>query len=170
MTVPVGARVGLVAFVALLMQLSVVNRIEVAGVTGNILVVVAVAGGFTAGPERGALIGFGVGLAYDLLLTSPLGLTAIVYTVVGYVAGKVAAALIRSSRLAGVVLAVLAAPIAMLTWVIVGALFGQSHFVDAPLQKISLVGALVAFGAVWLVLPAMRWATYDPYHQVRQYR
>lgn len=169
-TLPLGVRVALVAFVALLLQLSLVNRIEIAGVTGNILVVVAVAGGFTAGPERGAIIGFGVGLAFDLLLSSPLGLTAVVYTVVGYVAGKVATGMIRSSRLMGVALAVLAAPAAMFTWVVVGALFGQTHLLDAPLLSIALVAALVAFAAVWLVLPAMRWATLDPYHQVRQYR
>lgn len=170
MSLPVPARVALVGFVALLLQLSVVNRIEIAGVTGNILVVVTVAAGFTAGPERGAIIGFALGLAFDLLLTSPLGLTAVVYTVVGYVSGLVATALIRESRLAGVLLAALAAPAAMFIWVVFGALFGQAHLFDAPLLAIALVAALVAFVTVWLALPVMRWATLDPYHQVRQYR
>lgn len=169
MTLPVGVRVGLVVFSALLLQLSLVNRIEFGGVTGNILVVVAVTGGFTAGAERGAIIGFAVGLAFDLLLTTPLGLTAVVYTAVGYVSGLVASALIRTTRLAVVALATVAAPSATLAWVLVGALFGQTHLLDAPLLAISLVGSLVAFVAVWAIAPAMRWATHDPYHQVRQY-
>ena len=146
-----------------------VNRIQVAGVTGNIRVVVAVAGGFNAGAERGAMIGFGLGLELDLLLSTPLGLTALVYTAVGYVAGLVATALIRSTKLAVVALATLAAPVAMLTWVLVGALFGQTHLLDAPLAKIALVGAMVAFVSVWAIQPAMRWATHDSYHQVRHY-
>ncbi len=145
------------------------NRIEIAGVTGNILVVVAVAGGFTAGPERGAVIGFGLGLAFDLLLSTPLGLTALVYTAVGYVAGLVATALIRTTKLAVVALATLAAPMAMFIWVVVGALFGQTHLFEGPLLAIAVVGAVVAFASVWLIAPAMQWATFDLDRQVRRY-
>jgi rod shape-determining protein MreD len=169
MMVPTGVRIAVVVFAALLVQLSIVNRIELAGVTGNVLVVVVVAGGYTAGPERGAIVGFAIGLTFDLLLTTPLGQTALVYTAVGYVAGLVATGLIRSSKLAVVLMATLAAPAAMLTWVVIGALFGQTHLVHAPLLSIAVVGAVVAFASVWVVLPAMRWATHDPHGRVRQY-
>lgn len=166
---PIGVRVGIAIFGALLLQLSVVNRIEVAGVTGNLLVVVAVVGGFTAGAERGAIIGFAAGLAFDLLLTTPLGLTALVYSAAGYASGLVATALLRSSRSAVVLLATVAAPVCMLTWVVIGALFGQTHLIQGPLLSISLVSAVVAFVAVWPVLPLMRWATTDPHDRVRRY-
>ena len=167
--VPVSVRVGLVAFCAVIVQLSVVNRVGIGGVTAEVLVVVAVAAGFSGGPERGAAVGFGVGLAWDLLLSTPLGLTAFVYTVAGYVAGLVAANLIRDSRLTAYLLAVLSAPVATLAWVVIGALFGQTFLLDAPLVRIALVNLVVSMAVVPMVLVAMRWAVSDPYDRVRHH-
>jgi rod shape-determining protein MreD len=166
--VPAPVRFGLVVFAALVLQLSVVNRISIGGATADLLVVVAVAAGFVAGPERGAAVGFAAGLAFDLLLSTPLGLSALVYTVVGYVAGLVAANLIRDSRLTAFVLAALAAPAAMGAWVVIGALFGQTHLLDAPLVRIAVANALVAVGTLPALLASMRWALADPYDRVRQ--
>lgn len=165
--VPVSARLAVLAFVALIIQLAVVNRLRVGGVSADLLVVVAVAAGFIGGPERGAAVGFGLGLAWDLLLTTPLGLTALVYTVVGYVAGLVAANLIRDSRLTAFLLAVIAAPAATLAWVVVGALFGQSFLLHGPLLRIALLDVVVAAVALPLVLLAVRWVIVDPYDRVR---
>lgn len=167
-SVPVPVRLGLVIFLAIVVQLSVLNRIAVAGVTADGLVVVAVAAGFVAGPARGAAVGFAVGLGFDLLLSTPLGLTALVYTVVGYVAGVVASNLIRDSRLTAFALAAVAAPSAMGAWVVVGALFGQAHLLDAPLVRIAVVSAVGAVVLLPLVLAVMRWAVADPYDRVRQ--
>jgi rod shape-determining protein MreD len=167
--VPVPLRLAFVAFVALIVQLSVVNRVTFGGVTADALVVVAVAAGLLGGPERGAAVGFGLGLVWDLLLSTPLGLTALVYTVVGYVAGLVAANLIRDSRLTALALAVLAAPAATGAWVVIGALFGQTFLLDAPLLRIAIANALVAVVALPLVLMATRWAVTGPYDRVRQH-
>jgi rod shape-determining protein MreD len=166
-TLPVPVRVGLVLFAALLVQLSVVSRLMVGGVSGDVLVVLAVAGGFVAGPERGAAIGFAIGVGMDLLLTTPLGLTAIVYTVVGYGSGLVASNLIRSSRLTVVALVAFAAPAAIGAWVVIGALFGQTFLLHVPLGRIAVMHLLVAVLAIPLVLPAMRWATADVHTRLR---
>jgi rod shape-determining protein MreD len=165
---PVPARVGALIFGALVVQMSIVNRIEVAGVSGDLMVVVAIAGGFHAGAERGAVIGFATGLAVDLLLTTPLGLTALVFTGVGYVSGLFAANLIRSSKLAVVALAAVAAPGAMGSWVLIGALFGQTHLFDAPLVAIMLVSSAVAAVAVVAVGPLMGRAVVDDHHSLRR--
>jgi rod shape-determining protein MreD len=166
--VPVPARLALVAFGALIAQLSVVNRVGLGGVTAEVLVVVAVAAGFAGGPERGAAVGFGLGLSWDLLLSTPLGLTAFVYTVAGYVAGLVGANLIRDSRLTAYLLAVLSAPVATLVWAVIGALFGQTFLLDAPLVRIAVANIVVALAVVPVVLVAVRWAVADPYDRVRQ--
>lgn len=168
LAVPVPLRVGLVIGAALVLQLGVVNQMGLFDVSGDLMVVVAVAAGYHAGPERGALIGFVTGLSIDLLLVTPMGLSALVLTGVGYISGLVATNLIRESRLMVVVLATAMAPAAVGVWVLVGALFGQSHLLDAPLLSIGLVTALVALAAIWLVSPVVRWAVSDPHHRVGQ--
>ena len=53
----------------------------------QIVLALAAAAGAGAGPERGAIAGFMLGLMYDLATGSPLGLTALVYGLAGFVAG-----------------------------------------------------------------------------------
>jgi rod shape-determining protein MreD len=167
-SVPVRVRLGVVVFVALVAQLSVVNRLSIGGVTADLLVVGAVAAGFVAGPERGAAVGFAAGLGFDLLLSTPLGLTALVYTVVGYASGIVASNLIRDSRLTAFVLAAIAAPAATGAWVLIGALFGQTHLLHAPLVRIAVANAVLAVVTLPLMLGVVRRAVVDPYDRVRQ--
>jgi rod shape-determining protein MreD len=166
-TLPVPARIALVVLGALLVQQTVVGRFELFGVSGDLMVVLAVAAGYHAGPERGAVVGFAAGLAVDLLVSTPLGLTALVYTGVGYGVGMVASTLIRASRLTVVVLAAVAAPVATGTWVLIGILFGQTHLLDAPLPRIALVASLVAALAALVVGRVVRWAVIDPHDRVR---
>ena len=47
------------------------------GAHGDLLLLVPIAAGLTVGPERGAIAGFVAGLAVDLLVTTPFGLTAL---------------------------------------------------------------------------------------------
>lgn len=164
--IPLPARLAALAFVTLIVQLSVVNRWVVGGVTADVLVVLAVAVGFIAGPERGAAVGFGIGLVWDLLLTTPLGLTALVYTVAGYVAGLVAANLIRDSKLTAFALAVVAAPVSTVAWVAVGALFGQTFLVHGPFVRMAIVNAVVALVVLPVLLATVRWIAVDPYDRV----
>ena len=166
MTLPVWARVGLVLFVALMLQLTLVNDIELWGVTGSVLVALPVAAGLVAGPERGALVGFAAGLAIDVFLTTPFGLTALVWTVTGHVTGVLGRSLLRSSRPTVVGIAALAALGAMVGFLLVGAILGQDHLLDAPVARITAVGVLVAAVAVLPAVPAMRWAMTHPHDRV----
>lgn len=166
--IPVPVRVGLVIVAALILQLSVVNRIGLFGVSGDLMVVVAVAAGYHAGPERGAIIGFASGLAADLLIATPMGLTALVLTGVGYVSGLVATNLIRESRLMVVFLATVMAPVSVGAWILIGALLGQTYLLHAPVLSILSVSALVAMGVIWLVSPVLGWALADPHQRLRQ--
>jgi len=71
------------------MQRTVLSEMKVFGVVLQILLALAAAAGAGAGPERGAIGGFTLGLMYDLATGSPLGLTALVYALAGFVAGYV---------------------------------------------------------------------------------
>lgn len=170
MILPPWARAGLVVFVALMVQLTVVNEIRIWGVTGSLLVVTPVAAGLVAGPVPGALVGFAAGLLLDAFLTTPFGLTALVWTIVGHAVGVSSRNLIRSSPVAIVGFAAVSAVAAIGAFVVVGYLLGQTHLFAAPLLRIALVGGLVASIAVFAVLPPMRWALTDPHDPVHARR
>jgi rod shape-determining protein MreD len=70
-------------------QRTFLSEMKVFGVVLQIVLALAAAAGAGAGPERGAIGGFTLGLMYDLATGSPLGLTALVYALAGFVAGYV---------------------------------------------------------------------------------
>jgi rod shape-determining protein MreD len=78
-----------VGLCVLAIQRTVLTELTVHGVVLQIVLALAAAAGAGAGPERGAIAGFTLGLMYDLATGSPLGLTALVYSLAGFVAGYV---------------------------------------------------------------------------------
>lgn len=78
-----------VGLCVLALQRTVLTEVHVLDVVLQIVLALAAAAGAGAGPERGAIAGFTLGLMYDLATGSPLGLTAIVYALAGFVAGYV---------------------------------------------------------------------------------
>ena len=78
----------LLLVVAVTFQLAVASRLEVFGVQGDLMLLVAVAAGLAAGPDRGATLGFAAGITFDLLLQSPFGLSALTYALVAYLVGS----------------------------------------------------------------------------------
>lgn len=170
MTLPPWARVGLVVFVGLMVQLTLVNAVTVWSVTGDALVVLPVAAGLVGGPEKGALVGFATGLAFDAFLTTPFGLTALVWTVTGYATGVAGRNLLRSSSWSVLAFAALAAPLSIAAFVLVGLILGQDHLLAAPLVAITVVSTVATVLAVPVAAPAMRWALVDPHDPVRHRR
>jgi rod shape-determining protein MreD len=74
---------------ALLLQLTVLPLLGLPGATPDLLLVTVAALGWAGGEVRGAVAGFVAGLALDLVPPADgvLGLSAVVLTVVGYLAG-----------------------------------------------------------------------------------
>src|SRR4029450_9677936 len=88
-------RGALVVVVALVAQIAIVADLRVVGAVGDLMLLVTVAAALTGGPDRGATYGFVCGLAFDLVLDSPFGLSALTYAVVGYGVGVVCGGLFR---------------------------------------------------------------------------
>lgn len=69
-------------------QTALLPFVAIAGFRPDLLLLVTIAFAVHDGPESGVRIGFGAGLATDLLLeTSALGVAALTYAVVGYLVG-----------------------------------------------------------------------------------
>jgi rod shape-determining protein MreD len=78
-----------VLVVAVLVQSTVLARLRLAGVRPDLLVLAVVSVAVATDPTTGAVFGFVAGLVADLLFDLPVGVSALVYTAVGFAVGTV---------------------------------------------------------------------------------
>jgi rod shape-determining protein MreD len=151
-------RVPLVLVVALGLQTAVVTDLRLFDIAPDIMLLLAIAGGLAAGPERGAIIGAIIGFAYDLFLQTPLGLSALVYGFAAFAVGLLSTGTIRSTRWIPVFATAAASAGALVVYAVLGSVFGLERAVSLRLVPmvlvVSLVNALLALPA----LAVMRWA------------
>ena len=84
--------------VCVLLQVAVFSRLHISGAGPDIALVAALALAYREGPESGAIAGFGAGLAIDLFLSTPFGLSALAFTIAGYTIGLVQGSMVRMRR------------------------------------------------------------------------
>lgn len=84
-----GLFIGTLVFVAVLIELVLLSRLGIPGATPDLVVVTIVAITFATGPIQGASAGFAAGVILDLSPSSDtlVGVNAIIYLVIGFVAG-----------------------------------------------------------------------------------
>lgn len=82
------ARLVAIGFAASMLQLLVLSQIGVLGVTAELAPLVVAATGFLCGSLTGACFGFAVGLFIDLAFVQVLGISSLLFTVIGYGAGR----------------------------------------------------------------------------------
>lgn len=88
----------LLVLTAVVVQLSILARLPApGGGRPDLVLVLVVAVALVEGPLSGLVLGFGAGLALDLLGDHPLGLLALVFCLVGYGAGLLLDAAERST-------------------------------------------------------------------------
>jgi rod shape-determining protein MreD len=78
-----------VLVVAVLVQSTVLAELRLAGVRPDLLVLAVVAVAMATDAGTGAVFGFVTGLVADLLFDLPVGVSALVYTAVGFAVGTV---------------------------------------------------------------------------------
>ena len=81
-------RIALLAFLAVVFQETTVAQITIFGVTADITPIVVMSIGLLCGSLPGAIAGFAIGLFVDLALVQTLGVTSLLYIVVGYWSGR----------------------------------------------------------------------------------
>lgn len=83
-----GVRDALVLTVVLVLQATLLYRIEIAGIRPDLLVAFVVYMGWMRGPIVGTAAGFAVGLVQDLDAPGPLGLNALSKSLIGFLVAK----------------------------------------------------------------------------------
>jgi rod shape-determining protein MreD len=87
--VPRSLRLIPLALAVVITQVAIFPELRLLGVVPDLGLVAALAVAWHDGPEAGAWFGFAVGLAFDLFLATPLGLSAISYALVAYTLGTI---------------------------------------------------------------------------------
>jgi len=123
---------------ALLLQTTVLARMRVWGVMPDFMLLVAVAGGIAAGASRGATLGFASGMLIDLFLPTPLGLSALVFTLVGYGVGVANTGVLRSAWYIPVLMAGGASVAGVALYALVGSVLGE-RMINGHLATIAFV-------------------------------
>lgn len=146
-----GARLRLsaVLLVALLLQTTVVPDLRILGVCPDLLLLCTVAAALVGGPELGGEVGFVAGVLADLFLaTTPLGLSALTYTVIGYGVGSIRRTTLQEGWLLAPATAFVASAAGVVLFVIAGVTVGQSQLTRRGpvviLETATLVGVMNA--------------------------
>ncbi len=134
-------RLPIMFIAALLLQTTVLARTRVFGVMPDFMLLVAVSGGITAGATRGATLGFASGMLIDLFLPTPLGLSALVFTLVGYGVGVANTGVLRSAWYIPVLTAGAASVAGVVLYALVGSMLGE-RMIDGHLVTIAVVVGL----------------------------
>jgi rod shape-determining protein MreD len=155
-------RLAVVVVATLVIQVSFLSRFSYEGARPDAMVLLAILAGFSMGPERGALVGFVSGLAFDLVLSTPMGLSALVYTVVA------SGGVVRTSRLLPSLVAAVGSAAAMVLYAVVGVVIGEPTLDGPPLTAIVVYVAAINAALAPLANRALAWTQID--EQPRRHR
>jgi rod shape-determining protein MreD len=157
-------KVALVVFTAVLLQVSVVARLPIADLRGDIVLLIAIAAGLESDGEHGAIVGFVAGLTFDLLLDTPVGLSALSYCLVGFVVGTFQGAVLRATWWIPVLATVLASALGVLIFALLDQVLGQATVevtrLPAIVAVVAVLNGILSRPARW----AMRHALSDSSH------
>ena len=147
------ARFAAALAVVLLLHLTVLADVRLLGVRPDAPLLVAIIAGLLGGSERGAIIGFAAGLLADLFLPSPFGLSALVYSLVGFAVGSLQTGILRSAWWIPVLTAFGASAAGIVLYAVLGAMVGETEMVG---PRLPLIALLVGFMNALLAPPATR--------------
>jgi rod shape-determining protein MreD len=136
-----------VVVTALIVHLSLFSRLAVAGAMPDVMLLLAVAGGITGGAVPGAAVGFLSGMTVDVFLETPLGLSSLVFSVVGYAVGVAQTGILRSAWWISPLTAFVASVLGEVLFAMAGAVVGTT-----PVDIGNLAVAVLVVGVVNAVL------------------
>lgn len=155
----VAVRWTFVIVVAFVLQIGLVTQLRVFGIVPDTMVVLAVCAGLSGGNQRGAVVGFWIGLAFDLPRTEhPLGLSALAYCLVAFVAGTAQVVVLQSGRLMSMAIVAAASFVGVLLFAVESQIFGGTALTNPHLVTILAVAALTGAALSRVGLRVAGWA------------
>ncbi|HEY4278497.1 MAG TPA: hypothetical protein VGM91_09775 [Conexibacter sp.] len=153
-------RLGALGFFGVIVQIAAISQITVFGVSVDLAPLLVASVGLMAGSLPGAVFGFAVGMFVDLALVQTLGVTSLLYIVIGYGAGRLRELRDPAHGLVPVAVGAIATAISTIGFTVLQFLLG----IDAPVSWLLLrqivvtilLGALFALPVYALVRRIVR--------------
>jgi rod shape-determining protein MreD len=149
-------RLGLVVVVCVILQTTLFTHLQIDGVAPDIGLVAVLAVAYEDGADTGAIYGFIMGLAVDLFLTTPLGLSALSFAITGYAVGVFQAGVVRTTPWLAPILGGLGGLFGGLVFITAGAIVGEDGMLSADSVRIVLIAAAYDAVIAPLVFPLVR--------------
>jgi len=149
-------RLALVILVCVVLQTTLFTHLRIDGVAPDLGLVATLAVAYENGPDSGAVFGFVAGLAIDLFLTTPLGLSALSFAITGYVVGVLQSGMVRTTPWLAPILGGLGGLFGGLVFLTAGAVVGESGFLSFASLKTVLIAALYDAVVAPVVFPLVR--------------
>jgi rod shape-determining protein MreD len=134
-------RIVIVLLLLLEVQLQILDGFTIAGTHPLILFLVPIAAALEGDGSRAAVAGFLTGLVLDLYLETPLGLSGLVFAIVGYGVASFERGVIRADRWLQPAVAGAASAAGVVGIGMAAAIFGRPEYF-----RVSLIGSVVLVG------------------------
>ena len=142
---------------AVVLQTTIVPDLRIFGVCADLMLLCTVCAGLVGGPELGGLVGFSAGLLADLFLTTtPLGLSALAFSLVGFAVGSIRRTVLQEGWLLAPATALVASAAGVVAFVVTGVMVGQSQLTRMGPVEIVKTAALVGVMNAIIAAPVCR--------------
>ena len=136
-------RIAVLSVILVFFQEGVVSEVPVFGVSVDLTPLLVAFVGLICGSMLGAVTGFAVGLLADLALVQTLGITSLIFTLVGYWAGRLRELRDPQGALTPLVVGALASAASMIGYSLVEFLLGVDAPVSLDLLRQIVLGVVV---------------------------
>jgi len=136
-------RIALLACAVVLFQIGVVSEVPVFGVSVDLSPLLVAFVGLLCGSTVGAVSGFAVGLLVDLALLQTLGLTSLVFTLIGFWCGRLREARDPQAALAPLLVGAVASAVALVGYSLMEFMLGVDAPVSLDLLRQIILGVIV---------------------------
>lgn len=147
-------RIGVLLFVAILVQTTLGSDLRVFQIAPDFMLLITICAGMTGGAEAGAWVGFWAGLIADMFLAStPVGLSALTYCLVGAAIGSLRSGYLQERRLLLPLAALGGTAAGVVLFVAVGDVLGQTQLLAAGRAWLVQVAVIESLWASVLAIP-----------------
>jgi rod shape-determining protein MreD len=150
-------RLVLVGLIFLGIQTTILSEMRPFGVMVQLMLLIGVTAGAIYGPEVGALSGLIIGLMYDCVLTTPLGLASLVVGGVGFGAGLLPFFVRDPSWWNRAIAIGLFSAVGEILFPVAQGMTGFGGWVQPRMFVVALVVAVINLFLAPVVMPLIRW-------------
>ena len=157
MTWPVRLKLAALIVATVVLQTTLFPDLRLFGVAPDLVLVATIAVAYRVGPETGAVYGFASGLAIDLFLQTPLGLSALSFATVAYGVGILHTGLSRTPRFVAAMLGGAGGLAGGLIFVVIAALAGEDQVIAVRTIWVLALAAVYDMLLAVPLFPVARW-------------